>query len=186
MPLRIDYSSDRNGGTEEVSGSDKRMNVSARVDSRIYYNSRDEQQAFVLPWDDASSEAGDEVLYWKNDNVLGKHLIITAINVNSEFAASFKLHAVSGTAAGGAAAIPACLNRASPKAAAATARTAVTGALSGLTSIVELGHISVGADGSGKMDVLDAIRLGQDGAISIEFEQGATSRTWGTVIGYYE
>ncbi len=186
MPTRINYSNDGSGATEEVAGSDKRMNVSARTDSRIYYNSRDEQEAFVLPWDDASSEAGDEVLYWKNDNVLGKHLVITAVNVNSELAASFKLHSVTGTAAGGAAATPACLNRAAPKAAAATARTAVSSPITGLTSDVELDHVSVGVDGHAEMHVFDAVRLGQDGAISIEYEQGATGRTWGSVVGYYE
>lgn len=183
---KIQYTNIVNSSEQVVQGSDGRLNVSSRTDSRGYYNSRDEREAFSLVWDDASSDAGDMVLYWKNTNANGKHLVISGIGLNSELACSFKLHAVTGVASGGAVGIPACLNRAEPKVAAAIARTADTTPIINLTSVVEIDHASVVADGHEEFRLDDRFRLGQDGAMAIEFEQGLTARTWGVVFGYYE
>ncbi len=184
--LTIGFSSDKTNADETVRGSDGRLNVSTRADARSYYNSRDEKEAYSLVWDDASSEAGEYVLYWKNTDTNGRHLVIGSVGLNSEKAASFKLHVVTGTAAGGAAATPTNLNRAEPKVAAATARTADTTPVTTLTSTVEIDHASVEADGHEEFRLQDRLRIGQDGAIAIEYEQGDTGRTWGVVFGFYE
>ena len=147
MSIEIQFISDKGDGLSKAKGSDGRLNVSSRSDPRSYYNSRDESQAFSLVWDDASSEAGDFILYWKNTNANGKRLVIESVGFNSELAASFKLHIVSGTASG-TTVTPTCLNRAVPESAAAVAIEAAGTAITGLTSSFVIDHASVGADGT--------------------------------------
>ena len=186
MAQETQFTSDKTGGLEKMRGSDGRANVSSRQDSRGYYNSRDESEAFSLAWDDASSAAGDFIIYWKNTDTTGRQLVIRWVNVNSELASSFKLHVVTGTAAAGSTITPFCLNRASPKTAAATAMEAAGTPITGLSSSGVVSHASVGVDGREQMNLDDMLRIGQDGAIAVEFEQGSTSRTWGVIFGYYE
>ena len=59
MAQEISYQNDATGSDERARGSDNRLNVSSRSDSRSYYNSRDNSAAFSLSWDDTSSAAGD-------------------------------------------------------------------------------------------------------------------------------
>lgn len=186
MAHEIQYTSDKTKSIEKAQGSDNRLSVSSRADSRSYYNSRDESLAFSLVWDDASSAAGDFIVYWKNTDTTGKSLVIDSIGLNSELAASFKLHVVSGTAASGASISPFCLNRATPKTAQASAMEAAGTAITGLTSIGIVDHASVATDGHEEFRLDDRLRIGQDQAIAVEFEQGTTSRTWGVVFGFYE
>lgn len=186
MAQKIQFTSDVTGSEEQTRGSDGRLNVSSRTDSRSYYNSRDESQAFSLVWDDASSEAGDMIVYWKNTDTTGKSLVIDSVGLNSENASSFKLHVVTGTAAAGPTIIPLCLNRATPKSAQATAMEAAGTAITGLSSVGVVDHASVPADGHEEFRIDDRLRIGQDQAIAVELEQGTTGRTWGVVFGYYE
>lgn len=185
MAHEIQYTSDSTGSLEKARGSDSRFNVSSRQDSRSYYNSRDKSQAFSLLWDDSSSAAGDFILYWKNTDTTGKHLVIDSAGLNSENAGSFKLHVVTGTAAG-VSVTPVCLNQATPKTAQATAVEAAGTAITGLTSSFVIDHVSATAGGHQEFRLDDRLRIGQDQAIAIEFEQGTTGRTWGVIFGYYE
>ena len=186
MSQKIQFTSDKTGSEEQMKGSDGRANVSSRSDSRAYYNSRDESEEFSLSWDDASSEAGDFILYWKNADTTGRQLVISIIDFNSENAGSFKLHTVTGTAAAGATVVPFCSNRAAPKSAQAVAMEAAGTPISGLTSVGVHTHVGVGASCGREWDISDTVRIGQDGAIAIEYEQGTTGRTWGTILAYYE
>ena len=185
MP-EITFTSDKSGSTEKMEGSDNRANVSSRTDSRSYYNSRDQSNAFSLVWDDASSAAGDMIVYWKNTDTTGKQLVIDSIGCNGTQASSFKLHVVTGTAAAGTSVLPFCLNRATPKSAQATAMEAAGTAITGLTSVGVVDHAGITATGHEELRLDDRLRIGQDGAIAIEYEQGTTGRTWGVIFGYYE
>ena len=185
---KIQYTSNENLAEQMVQGSDGRLSVSSRSDERSYYNSRDKQQAFSLVWSDASSAAGDAVLYWKNTDTTGKHLVIDGIEINSEKYASFCMAEVTGTAAGGTATTPVCLNRASPRVAQATARTADTTPLTGLTEGVTIDLKTCDAQSSIEMNLHDRLRIGQDGAIAIYVKTVASGPgiTSGTIFGYYE
>ena len=185
MPQQLYVISDKTGALEPVFGSDNRENVSSRQDGRPYYNSRDESEFFTLSWDDGSSAAGDFIVYWKNTDATGRSLIISLVDLNSDANASFKLHTVTGTAVG-ASITPHCSNRVSPKSAQAIAVEAAGTAITGLTSSGMVRHKSVTADQSGEIGTQDTLRIGQDGAIAIEYEQGAGGRTWGTIEGFYE
>lgn len=185
---KIQYTNDTNLAEQMVQGSDGRLNVSARSDNRAYYNSRDQQQTFSLTWTDASTAAGDTILYWKNTDTTGKHLVIEAIEINSELYSTFCLYEVTGTAAGGTATLPTCLNRASPRVAQATARTADTSAVTGLSNGVLIDLVSVGAASTEEMNLHDQLRIGQDGAIALVATTVASGPgiTSGTLFGFYE
>jgi hypothetical protein len=186
MAHEIQYTSDKTKSLEKAQGSDNRFNVSARSDSRSYYNSRDISLAFSLVWDDASSEAGDFIVYWANTDTTGKQLVIDSVGLNSENAASFKLHVVTGVAAAGASVSPFCLNRATPKTAQAIGMEAAGTAITGLTSAGVVDHASTAIAGHEEFRLDDRLRIGQDQAIAVEYEQGTTGRTWGVIFGYYE
>ena len=100
MAQEIQYTSDRTGSVEKMQGSDGRANVSSRSDSRGYYNSRDEGQAFAIPFDFQSATAGEYGAYVKNTSSTGKTLVISGIGANSVEASRIKLWFVTGTAAG--------------------------------------------------------------------------------------
>jgi len=185
MAHEIQYTSDKTGSVEKSQGSDNRLNVSSRQDSRRYYNSRDESEAFSLVWDDTDSAAGDHIVYWKNTDTTGRELVFSSVGLNSANACSFKLHVVTGTAVG-TSITPACLNRASPKSAQAVTVEAAGTAITGLTEQVEIDHAACTAGGHEEFRLDDSLRLGQDEAIAIEYEQGTTGRTWGVIFAYYE
>ena len=186
MAHEIQYTSDKTGSVEKAQGSDNRLAVSSRTDSRSYYNSRDESLAFSLAWDDSSSAAGDFILYWKNTSTNNKRLVIDSVGINGANASSFKLHLVTGTAAAGTSVTPFCLNPARPETAPATAMEAAGTAITGLTSSGVIDHAGVVAGGHEELRMDDRLRIGSDQAIAVEYEQGTTGRTWGVIFGFYE
>jgi len=101
--VKIDYLSDVSEAQEQAHGSDSRLNVSSRADSRAYYNSRDESECYTMVFDDASADVGDYVAYLKNTKTDGKHLVIRSIGVNCIAAGSlFKIQTVASSVAPGA------------------------------------------------------------------------------------
>jgi len=187
MAQELQYTSDKNKGIERARGSDHRLNVSSRQDSRSYYNSRDESQTFSLTWDDPSSEAGDYIAYWKNTDTTGKVLVIGTVELNCfSNAGHFVICRVSGTAASGTTATPFCNNQSSPKTAQATAMESAGTAITGLSCVGKFDTVLVSSDGHEEINLKDRVRIGQDQAIAIQFQSGTTSRTTGTIHGYYE
>lgn len=182
----IDYFDDVLGFLSQVSGNQGRLNSSSRNSSRSYYVSRDNSEAYSLIWADASSEAGDFIAYWKNDSGVEKHLVFEAVGLNSSLAATFSIHQVTGTAAGGAVATPFCLNRVAPKVAQATCRTAVTTPITGLTSVGEFDHANVVATGHEELRLLDRVRIPPGGAVAVSHEVGSVAVTKGVLFAYYE
>ena len=185
---KIQYTNDTNGSEQITKGSDGRLNVSSRADSRVYYNSRDEQESFVLSWDDATSASTDFILYWKNTDTTGRQLVISTVTVSSIARADFELFVVTGTAAGGTATTPICLNRASPRSAQATAITAVSAEITGLSEEAKVGSASVTAGATTFFNLNDTLRLGQDQAIGVKclVNDSTPARTFGQVTGFYE
>lgn len=182
---KILFTSRVTGSLEEASGTDKRLSVSSRQDSRSYYNSRDKSQCFSLVWDDATSAVGDFVLYWKNTDTTGKELVIDSVGLNSEFSGAFTLEVVTGTPSGQVVA-PFCMNTSRPKTAQALAVEAAGTAITGLTSVGVVDHAGTKAEGHEEFRLDDRLRIGQDQAVAIKYSQGATGRTWGVVFGFYE
>jgi len=181
----IRYKNDKNRSFEEAEGSDGRLNVSSRADSRAYYNSRDEGQTFSLLWDDADAAAGDLVCVWKNLRTDGKHLVISSIGINASLVSTVSVVFVSGTAAGGSVLTPTNLNATSPNDAPdGSARG--NSALSGLTELAEIDHAAVGANGHEELRIDDRVRLGQNNSIAIKYETGSNGRCYGIIFGYYE
>lgn len=189
---RIQYIDDVNGNFQEMHGSDGRANVSSRSDERIYYNSRDESQAYSLVFDDAACSAGDFNVSLFNNKADGSHLVIHSIGVNALALAGFKLHLVTGTAGGGAvAATPTNLNQAGTSNAATVTASTVANSdsspITGLTSSAVLDHASVVASGHEEFRIQDTIRLGQGQGIAIEFDSGANAtRAFGVIFFYFE
>jgi len=188
MTVEIGFSNDVTNADEKMRGSDGRANVSSRSDTRAYYNSRDLQEAYSLVWDDASTGTGDYVLYWQNTDTTGKHLVITDVIISSQYGSDWQLQIVTGTAGGGSSATPSCLNRAAPRVAAATARTAVSSTVTIGAIDVIIEHVAMGAREHAEMHMKDLLRLGQDGAIAIQciLHDTTPGTTEGTVYGYYE
>jgi len=185
--MKIDFKNDNTRAMEEMEGSDGRANVSSRADSRGYYNSRDQGLCFSLPYAHTSSEAGEFVAYWKNTSQT-KALIISSAGINADNLSKFKLHYVTGTAAGGTSATPTNLSSTAPHAAEATAMvggSAATG-ITGLTSTGVIDCARAGAGGHEEFRLGDRLRLGQNAAIAIEYDAGTAGDTDGVIFGYYE
>ena len=180
---QIQYPNDVTGSIQVTHGSDGRLNVSSRSDSRGYYNSRDLKQSYSLVFDDAAADANDYIVYWKNDST-DKQLVIGSVGVNSTVAGSFKLHFVTGTVSGGSTLTPLNLNRTSANDAVATC--SGNGALSGLTSIGEIDQLMVTAGGHEEFRLGDRIRLGQNDAIALEYDRGSVTIAEGVIFGFYE
>ena len=194
MSIEIEYFDDVSGNKQQARGSDSRLNVSSRSDSRAYYNSRDRSECYVLPFDDANATANDYIAYLKNIKADGSHLVIHSIGINCEAASSiFKLSLVSGTATGGAVVSPTNLNqggiaRTSTSLSLTTADSGVT-PMAGLTEdkLFDIAGISA-AYGHEEFRIGDQIRLGQDQAVAIELDYAAATdvRCFGVIFFYFE
>lgn len=187
---RIEYKNDQNRATEEAEGSDGRLNTSGRVDGRAYYNSRDSQLCFTVPFDFQASESGEFATYWQNTSS-DKDLVISSIGINSFLASRIKLHFVSGVASGGNDVTPTNLNKSSSKDAPSNSREGGSGAtgINGITSISVIDFLTVGAGMHEEFRLSDRVRLGQNDAIAIEVAEtagGATADVFGVIFGYFE
>ena len=183
----IDYRSDKTRAHEKAEGSDGRLNVSSRADSRAYYNSRDEGQTYSFGFTFTAAEAGEFAAYFKNTSAT-LTFVPTEIVVGADVAGKVKLCFVSGTAAAGTTVTPTNDNRVSSNAASAIAmegNSAATG-ITGLTSDALIETILYPASSSHSMAVSDSVRLGQNDAIAIEYDAGGTATIAGTILGFYE
>ena len=188
MAQEIAYQNDITGSDERARGSDNRLNVSARSDDRAYYNSRDKGETFSIAFDFQSASAGEFGAYFKNTSSTGLQFVIAGVGINSVEASRIKLHFVSGDAGGGTPIIPTNLNRTSQNAATATAMeggAAATG-ITGLTSggLVDFAYVQ--ATGHQEFRLKDRVRLGQNDAIAIEYDEGTTGDFSGVIFGYFE
>jgi len=184
----IEIQNDVTRAKEDVEGSDGRMNVSSRQDSRMYYNSRDRKQAYSFVYNFDLAENNEVAAYLQNTSSDGKEIVIEHIGVNSDSAIRIEADFVTGTAAGGTTVTPTNLNRTSSNAANASAMeggSASTG-VTGLTVAAKIDRTSVAADGHQEFELKDSVRLGQNDAIAITVIEGTTADTFGVIYFYFE
>ena len=147
-----------------------RLNVSAKNNPRIFYSSRDEGKAFNAISTDASAVAGDYVFYIKNtsttDNLYVKHLEFHSAN-----AAVWKVWEVTGTASG-TTVTASNLNLGSPNVSETSCYG--DGAITGLTTVKQIGTHRNDANGDGEMSYENALLLAPNSAIAVEYDSGTT------------
>ena len=185
--MKIDFKNDATRAQEEAEGSDGRLNVSGRTDSRGYYNSRDKQQMYSVAWDMQNASAGEFVMYLKNTSAT-MDIVITGVGFNAEQNAKCKLSVVTGTAASGNEITPVNLNLGSSNAADCISREGGSAA-SGITGITESGLIDlayVQANGHEEFRIADRLRLVQNTAIAIEYDEGTDGDCSGVMFFFFE
>ena len=182
---QLTYPNDITGSIQTTQGSDGRLNVSSRSDSRGYYNSRDVGQCYSLVWDDSDCAVGDYMVYWQNTSTT-QDLVIGSAGINSTVAGAFKLAFVTGTAATAGTLTPVNLNRSSAKD--ALANCLGGSAISGLTEDGVIDLALVQDNGHEEFRLGDRVRLGQNDAIAIEFDRSTVGNTIaeGVLFGFYE
>ena len=165
------YSDESPGGLGQVLGSDGRLNVSSRSDTRAFYISRDDEEVYVLRIEDDDAVLADIVVYLQNTSPT-KDLYILDIHVSSENAATFKIAFGDATAATGTAVDPVNLNRGSPNDSADNSFG--NGAVGGVTASTFFSSLRVGAGESEEWGFERALILGQNDNIVIEYDTGST------------
>ncbi len=192
MSMKIEYSDDRGRGLSEVQGSDGRLNVSTRSDSRAYYNSRDTQLTFALSFLMTLADTGEHFVAWRNASD-DKDLVIRHLDVAVFEPVDLKWHIGTGTPAAGTIITPVNMNqgasRPAPTDAAVSAMEGTTTTpLTGLTSagVVNF-HSILSIQDSVHVEFDDVVRLGPNGVFFGEMEAASTPGfVQGTITGYYE
>jgi hypothetical protein len=177
----IEFRNDKTRAFEKMEGSDGRANVSSRSDSRAYYNSRDEKQAYSVCYDHQSAVAGEYSLYIENTSST-KELVISAIGINAAENARVKLVFVSGVASGSVL-TPTNLNKGSSN---DSDSIVIEGVVTGLTEISCIDFAGVQANGHEQFRLNDVVRLGQNDAIAIKYDEGTTGDLFGVVFMMFE
>jgi hypothetical protein len=170
------------GQSVGVSPTGNRMNVSARSDERIYYISRDNGDAYATTSIDTAA-AGEYNFYFKNTSATKKFYVST-MTFGSAVLAIFKVTKVTGTAGGAGAIAITNLNMTSGNVADAT----VLGnaAVTGLTAGDDIVNISVTDDDSHEHNFHDALILGTNDAIAVEYDTGAGGTIHITMTGFFD
>ena len=146
-----------------------------RVDSlsaiRGFYVSRDDGRMFNTISIISSAAAGNMVLYFKNDSTTLDYYV-DILRVGAVEMVLWKVHEVTGTAAGGSALTPVNLNLKSGVAASATVRG--DGSITGLTSSNVIAAKRTSANSDGDIPFDDVLILGTNNAIAVEYDTGTT------------
>ncbi len=187
MP-EITYQDDVTGFLAKMKGSDGRANVSSRSDSRGYYNSRDREQAYSMPYNHTASVANEYSFYLKNTSS-SKTLVVSFVGVSSDLGVDVKLWFVTGTAGDGVTVTPVNLNKASSNAADVTALDDGGGTtISSLSTDGIIDYKTIGIGEHEELHVDDRVRLGQNDAIALEVDAvtSGTPQVFGSVFFYFE
>lgn len=191
----LDFIDSNTKGESQAAGTDGRSDVSARADSRGYYNSRDKSESFSVVFDDAGATADDYVLYLKNDKTDKQHLVVRSSGVNCIAAgALFTLSKVTGTpSAGGGSVTPFLLNQAGEEnSASVTCKAPANSNSSDMTGLTDDGVIDkvgvAAAYGHSEFRLEDQLRLGpgQACAIKLTAAAGTNVRSWGVLYFFFE
>ena len=157
----------KGSGLKVAVSNNNRLDVSARVAPRTYYESRDNGTVYAAHYVDAGFVANEETAYLQNTSTI-QDVMIDAIFIGSAAAAIWRLKFVTGTATG-TVVIPTNLNKTSSNSAAANCRGGAAG-VSGLTdgdTIAIFRNAGPTVKYSGD---IQGLRLGQNDAIAIEAE----------------
>ena len=179
---QIQFPGDVTGAIQITHGSDGRLNVSARSDERIFYNSRDRGQTYSWSSFDATAAAGEYTIYLQNTSTT-LNLIIKDIFLTPGVAMTFKIATVTGTAAG----TPITgynLNRNSGNDAQANAFG--DAAVTNLSEDTVFRVVGVPALETVEVEFHDALILGQNDAIAVECDVNAGGLLYLSILGYFE
>ncbi len=162
-----------------------RLNVSAKSNPRMFYISRDDQQAFSVVALDTSATAGDLVFHLKNTSS-SKNMIMHTFAASSANSALLKLWVVTGTAASGTDLTPTNLNLTSGLTAEADSMSGDAAAITGLAtgSLIVAGRIL--ANSFVPLDLNDALILGPGDQIAIEYDTGTAGAVEINSTFFYE
>lgn len=188
MAQEIGFENDVTGAQSRAKGSDGRLNVSSRTDSRGYYISRDSEQAYSIVFSHPTSANGQYSVYIKNTST-SKTFVVSSAGLNSDLGADCKLWFVTGTAANGTSITAVNTNKASAKDAELTVLDDGGGtAISGLTTAGCIDSVKIPIEGHEELRLDDRVRLGQNDAIAIEVDNvtSGTPNVFGVVFGYFE
>ena len=182
MSIRIGDGKGKNGDMSV--SSVQRGNVSAKTAPRRFYASRDFGLAFNSVYDNQTVAAGEYSAYLKNTSTT-RNLFVGDIEFHSVEAVKWKVWEVSGTAAAGEVVTPSNFNLASGIPAEATSMAGDT-AITGLTTIKQLGSHRSEALGDSRMSFDGALILGPGKAIAIEYDTGTTGICSHDISFWYE
>lgn len=163
--MRIEDGGGKNGFA--TISNNQRLDTSARVASREYYESRDQGQVYSVISVDATAVANEETAYIQNTST-SKDMIIESIIISTDTASQWRVKFVTGTATGGSLLTPVNLNKGSSNSANAIVRG--DGAIGGLTDDGDITYVRIGADTHDELTFSEALRLGQDDALAVECE----------------
>lgn len=184
---RIEFKNDVTRALEEAEGSDGRLNVSSRADSRSYYNSRDEGQTYSMVFEHLTAVDAQYSFYIQNTSK-DKTLVIRAIGLNTSAATTrFKLWDVTGTATGAGDVIPHNMGIQTFNAE-GVFKIDTGGTIAGITIAgAAIDDLQVGASGHDEMRLGDTKRLAQDSAIALQVITTLSApNVFGVVFFYYE
>jgi len=151
-------------------------------EQRPAYISRTLGKAFIAHADDADVAAGEFILWLRNDSDI-PITINSIFTFNVDANAIWKLHKVTGIGDTAAAIIPVNLNFSSGNVADVTCR----GGAGGVGTIVTAGEVTTWGGGVTYFNTvvnwwLDALTLGKNDAVAIEFDAGTGSRASASIM----
>ena len=159
-------------GDASVSSS-QRLNVSAKTRDRMFYVSRDEEQAYNAVMPTFSAAAGTYVFYIMNTSST-KNMFLHSLEYHSVENVQWKVFSViSGTAAGGTVITPTNLNLSSGRAAEASCLGGGS-TITGLTVGPQIGTHRTQAFGEAGMNFGEGLILGPNNAVVVEYDTGTT------------
>ena len=162
----------------------QRLNVSAKTRDRVFYVSRDDEQAFNAIMPSFSAAAGDYVFYLKNSSST-KNIFLHSIEFHSLQAVQWKVWQVTGTAAGGTVITPSNLNLGSGRTAEATCMGGAA-TITGLTLGNQIGTHRTQATGEAGMNFGQGLILAPNTAIVVEYDTGTTGLCEIDCVYHYE
>ena len=170
-------------GPEASVSEDHRLNVSAKTNPRLFYVSRDDELAFNVVSIYATAAAGNIIMYLKNTSST-KQIFIKQVHGYSDNNVLWKVWAVAGDATGGSELTPTNLNLGSGREAEAEARG--DGSVTDITTGGIIDVFRSQAYGHGFVILEDAVILGPNDAIAVEYDTGTTGNAEIAILMHYE
>ena len=174
----------KGSGRQASVSSVQRLNVSAKTAPRMFYASRDFGLAYNAVYDGITAAAGEYTAYLKNTSTT-RNLFISEIEFHSFEAVKWKIWSVTGTAAAGESVEPAELNLSKGITAEATAMAGNT-AITGLTTVAQIGSHRSAALEDSDMNFQGSLVLGPGDAIAIEYDAGTSGICSHDIFFWYE
>ena len=168
--MKIEDGKGKNGDCS-VSAA-QRLNVSSKTRSRLFYISRDDEQAFNAVMPSFSAAAGEYVFYLKNSSS-SKNLFVHSLEYHSVQAVHWKVWQCTGTAAAGTVITASNLNLGSGRTAEAICMGGAA-TLTGLTLGNQIGTHRTQALGDSDMNFGEGLILAPNTAIVVEYDTGTT------------